>query len=209
MYRGAPPASTKYHVREPSRGWSLEDVRGTGSSSARFALNENQSLHSLAQDPNLLPVLSASSRRPSDLVRLEEPRDTSPGPFADAKAAVNTRMVQASEPAAAAVNGGAIQSNGGAADPAMSGAIVPVGKAKSALPGPNLSGVKQVVDTQTKAIGLIQPPPDIRAIVDKTAQFVAKNGEAAPQLTFRPSTKVMKVPLKIHTDALLRCRSQL
>ncbi|KAK9819320.1 hypothetical protein WJX74_005429 [Apatococcus lobatus] len=74
------------------------------------------------------------------------------------------------------MNGGAIQANGGPADPALSGAIVPVGKAKSVLPGPNLSGVKQVVDTQTKAIGLIQPPPDIRAIVDKTAQFVAKNG---------------------------------
>lgn len=29
---------------------------------------------------------------------------------------------------------------------------------------------------QTKAIGVILPPPDIRAIVDKTAQFVAKNG---------------------------------
>ena len=54
------------------------------------------------------------------------------------------------------------------------GAIVPAGPVKSVLPSPNLVGVK--VDTQTRAIGLIQPPPDIRAIVDKTAQFVAKNG---------------------------------
>ena len=54
------------------------------------------------------------------------------------------------------------------------GAIVPVGPVKSSLPAHNLAQVK--VDTQTKAIGLIQPPPDIRAIVDKTAQFVAKNG---------------------------------
>ncbi|DBA99991.1 hypothetical protein WJX77_008545 [Trebouxia sp. C0004] len=54
------------------------------------------------------------------------------------------------------------------------GAIVPAGPVKSVLPSPNLVGFK--VDTQTRAIGLIQPPPDIRAIVDKTAQFVAKNG---------------------------------
>lgn len=109
---------------------------------------------------------------------LRSPKTFLPGSVADALSAVNTRMVQASEPATAAMNGGAIQSNGGPADPALSGAIVPVGKAKGVLPGPNLSGVKQVVDTQTKAIGLIQPPPDIRAIVDKTAQFVAKNGGA-------------------------------
>lgn len=58
------------------------------------------------------------------------------------------------------------------------GAIVPAGPVKSVLPSPNLSAVK--VDTQTRAIGLIQPPPDIRAIVDKTAQFVAKNGATQP-----------------------------
>lgn len=34
----------------------------------------------------------------------------------------------------------------------------------------------QTVATQTKTIGMIHPPPDIRSIVDKTAQFVAKNG---------------------------------
>ena len=61
--------------------------------------------------------------------------------------------------------------------PAMPGpgALVPAGPVKSVLPSPNLSAVR--VDTQTRAIGLIQPPPDIRAIVDKTAQFVAKNGK--------------------------------
>ena len=97
-------------------------------------------------------------------------------------------MVQASEPATVQVLNGTgpgfpppqlnevgIQSNGGPPDPSMSGAIVPVGTAKSVLPSPNFGGLRQV-DTQTKAIGLIQPPPDIRAIVDKTAQFVAKNG---------------------------------
>lgn len=32
------------------------------------------------------------------------------------------------------------------------------------------------VATHTKTIGIIHPPPDIRSIVDKTSQFVAKNG---------------------------------
>ncbi|KAJ3693312.1 hypothetical protein LUZ60_008792 [Juncus effusus] len=32
------------------------------------------------------------------------------------------------------------------------------------------------VPTHTRPIGIIHPPPDIRAIVEKTAQFVAKNG---------------------------------
>ncbi|KAG9154027.1 hypothetical protein Leryth_000534 [Lithospermum erythrorhizon] len=32
------------------------------------------------------------------------------------------------------------------------------------------------VATQTRTIGIIYPPPDIRNIVDKTSQFVAKNG---------------------------------
>lgn len=48
------------------------------------------------------------------------------------------------------------------------GAIVPVGVAKTALP--------EALVTQTKAIGVILPPPDIRAIVDKTVR-----GLAAPQ----------------------------
>ena len=55
------------------------------------------------------------------------------------------------------------------------GALVPVGKARAVLPKPDLSSVP-AVETQTQAIGLITPPPDIKAIVDKTATFVAKNG---------------------------------
>ncbi|KAJ8758679.1 hypothetical protein K2173_000400 [Erythroxylum novogranatense] len=35
---------------------------------------------------------------------------------------------------------------------------------------------KAPVATHTRTIGIIHPPPDIRNIVDKTAQFVAKNG---------------------------------
>lgn len=60
------------------------------------------------------------------------------------------------------------------------GAIVAVGQvqsgsASSAVSQADLEQVKKLL-TQTKAIGVILPPPDIRAIVDKTAQFVAKNG---------------------------------
>ena len=41
----------------------------------------------------------------------------------------------------------------------------------------NVEGGSRVeLETQTHAVGTIVPPPDIRAIVDKTAQFVAKNG---------------------------------
>lgn len=64
--------------------------------------------------------------------------------------------------------------------PAQAGAIVAVGQAKSASASTiNPADVEQArkLLTQTKAIGVILPPPDIRAIVDKTAQFVAKNGE--------------------------------
>ncbi|KAK3237352.1 hypothetical protein CYMTET_52569 [Cymbomonas tetramitiformis] len=32
------------------------------------------------------------------------------------------------------------------------------------------------VKTHTKSVGIIHPPPDIRSIVDKTAQFVGRNG---------------------------------
>lgn len=34
----------------------------------------------------------------------------------------------------------------------------------------------EIVPTQTEVVGMIRPPADIRSIVDKTAQFVAKNG---------------------------------
>ena len=43
-----------------------------------------------------------------------------------------------------------------------------------------VSGVRdavQVVSSHTKAVGVITPPPEIRAIVDKTAQYVAKNSK--------------------------------
>jgi hypothetical protein len=57
------------------------------------------------------------------------------------------------------------------------GAMVAVGKVKNvSLPAPDLSQVKSV-DTHTKALGIISPPPDLRAIIDKSAAFVAKNGE--------------------------------
>ena len=55
------------------------------------------------------------------------------------------------------------------------GAMVPVGQARTALPKPDLSSIP-AVETQTHIIGVITPPPDIKAIVDKTASFVAKNG---------------------------------
>lgn len=62
--------------------------------------------------------------------------------------------------------------------PAGAGALIAVGGAQSAdgaKPVHDLEAIKKLA-TQTKAIGVILPPPDIRAIVDKTAQFVAKNG---------------------------------
>jgi Surp module len=34
---------------------------------------------------------------------------------------------------------------------------------------------------QGKVTGIIIPPPDIRAVVDKTAQFVARNGKSFEQ----------------------------
>jgi splicing factor 3A subunit 1 len=52
--------------------------------------------------------------------------------------------------------------------------LVAVGSVSSYVPG-DLEAIKKLV-TQTKAIGVILPPPDIRAIVDKTASFVARNG---------------------------------
>lgn len=56
------------------------------------------------------------------------------------------------------------------------GAIVAVGQAKSvSLPAPDLSNVRSV-ETHTRPMGVIQPPTDLRAIIDKSATFVAKNG---------------------------------
>lgn len=64
--------------------------------------------------------------------------------------------------------------------PAQNGAIVPVGDVRSSLPKPDLAGIV-AVESHTKKLGIIYPPPDIRAIVDKTALFVAKHGET-PQI---------------------------
>ncbi|KIY94396.1 SF3A1 splicing factor 3a, subunit 1 [Monoraphidium neglectum] len=68
--------------------------------------------------------------------------------------------------------------------PAPAGALVAVGSAQTADAAKgvhDLEAIKKLA-TQTKAIGVILPPPDIRAIVDKTAQFVAKNAAAAERL---------------------------
>lgn len=52
-------------------------------------------------------------------------------------------------------------------------ALVAVGEARSAL----YHGVPQDgLQTHTHSIGVIVPPPDIRAIADKAAHFVARNG---------------------------------
>ena len=74
---------------------------------------------------------------------------------------------------------GAPLANGTATNGLAEGAgqLVAVGPARNALPAPDLAGL--TIESQTNAIGLIHPPPDIRAIVDKTAQFVAKNGAHA------------------------------
>ncbi|GMH40484.1 hypothetical protein BSKO_08388 [Bryopsis sp. KO-2023] len=58
----------------------------------------------------------------------------------------------------------------------VAGPVVAVGEVRTSLPTPDLGDVGTRPATQTKAIGVIYPPPDIRAIVDKTAQFVARNG---------------------------------
>jgi len=59
---------------------------------------------------------------------------------------------------------------------ASSNALVAVGEVRTHLPpAEELLAIKKLA-TQTKAIGIILPPPDIRAIIDKTSQFVAKHG---------------------------------
>lgn len=64
-----------------------------------------------------------------------------------------------------------------ASDTGFTTAIVASGDVHTALgvTKEQLASIKQLA-TQTKAIGVILPPPDIRAIVDKTASFVARNG---------------------------------
>ena len=78
----------------------------------------------------------------------------------------------AAEPSPAA---GAIVAAGEVHD-ATSTAMIAVGEARTHLPpAEELLAIKKLA-TQTKAIGIILPPPDIRAIIDKTSQFVAKHG---------------------------------
>lgn len=62
------------------------------------------------------------------------------------------------------------------------GAIVAVGEVQSSAPTP---AATDVVDTHTKGVGLIVPPHAIRVIVDKTADFVAKNGAPILPCTVR------------------------
>jgi splicing factor 3A subunit 1 len=60
---------------------------------------------------------------------------------------------------------------------ATSTELVAVGDVRTHLPpAEELLAIKKLA-TQTKAIGIILPPPDIRAIIDKTSQFVAKHGQ--------------------------------
>lgn len=68
--------------------------------------------------------------------------------------------------------------------PPTTNQVVAVGKAQDASaaargPGASEDELRRIKElaTQTKAIGIILPPPDIRAIAEKTAQFVARNGE--------------------------------
>lgn len=62
-------------------------------------------------------------------------------------------------PLAQQVDADLAQNDGSMSPPALPAAAAPVS-----------------VATHTKTIGMIHPPPDIRSIVDKTAQFVARNG---------------------------------
>jgi hypothetical protein len=55
-------------------------------------------------------------------------------------------------------------------------AVIATGQVKTFLPSAEELAKIKTLATQTKAIGVILPPPDIRAIVDKTSQFVAKHG---------------------------------
>ncbi|KAM1833154.1 hypothetical protein ACFX13_023006 [Malus domestica] len=56
------------------------------------------------------------------------------------------------------------------------------------------------VVTHTRAIGIIHPPPDIRNIVDKTAQFVAKNGLEFEKRIMANNTGNAKFNFLISTD---------
>jgi hypothetical protein len=55
--------------------------------------------------------------------------------------------------------------------------IIAVGEVKSHLPSEEELLAIRKLASHTKAIGVILPPPEVRAIVDKTANFVGKHGE--------------------------------
>ncbi|CAO2824757.1 unnamed protein product [Amaranthus hypochondriacus] len=55
-------------------------------------------------------------------------------------------------------------------------AQLPSDDEKKEVEDQNKASKPNSVATHTRTIGMIHPPPDIRNIVDKTAQFVAKNG---------------------------------
>ena len=74
---------------------------------------------------------------------------------------------------------------------ATSTELVAVGEVKTHLPSAEeLLSIKKLA-TQTKAIGIILPPPDIRAIIDKTSQFVAKHGQLPDRVDHASGCKGM------------------
>ena len=84
-----------------------------------------------------------------------------------------------------------------------------VGKVAAARRAP-----PDLVDSHTRALGVIQPPPDIRAIVDKTAQFVARNGMRESDeergrrfFSFRPRSPVRKRARKPREHSALSASS--
>jgi len=56
--------------------------------------------------------------------------------------------------------------------------LVAVSDVRDAVPVLSSSQKPPLRSSQTRAVGVILPPPDIRAILEKTAQFVGKNGSA-------------------------------
>jgi hypothetical protein len=57
------------------------------------------------------------------------------------------------------------------------------------------------LETHTHSIGVIVPPPDIKAIADKTAQFVARNGESGLLMLFS-----MPRWLSMHCRCIIKLR---
>jgi splicing factor 3A subunit 1 len=51
-------------------------------------------------------------------------------------------------------------------------------EAEMPIPMEEANGVDVSKAVHGKVVGVIIPPPDIRSVVDKTAEFVAKNGKS-------------------------------